>query len=409
MADNSRIEDLRRRVQKDPASIAFAQLAEECRRVGQYQESIDVCRAGLALHPGYLSARVTLGRALIEVDQLDEAQAELEVVLASASENLAAIRGLAEIFHRRGALADALKQYRVALTLARNDPDLERTVTELSRAIEPKPAEQVFDGLSFEQMADEFMKNLPPPPPPVAVAPVVETAPVEVASVVEAASIPEPSPAVVSYETPEALPSPEMDVAPPTVWEDTAFRHTSAVGPPPAAPEVATSEAPTVDLRPSVPDEGSDTVSDPVSDTVSDTVSDPVSDTVSDPVSDTTWETSSSTVSDLAVDAPSGHNGTAHNGTAHDLALVAGDTLIPSLHTSPEETASPVDWIGQQTEVPAVVLSESPLAEAADLTLTDEDATPPVEGASRSYAQATIAALDQWLDAIHVARADRRA
>src|SRR6187200_2715821 len=131
MIDNPRIDDLRRRVQKDPASIAFAQLAEEYRRAGRHADAVDVCRAGLALHPGYLSARVTLGRALIEVDQLDEAQAELEVVLASASENLAAIRGLAEIFHRRGALVEALKQYRAALALARNDPDLERTVTEL--------------------------------------------------------------------------------------------------------------------------------------------------------------------------------------------------------------------------------------------------------------------------------------
>jgi len=272
---------------------------------------------------------------------------------------------------------------------------------------------------------------LPPPPPPIALAPVVEAAPVEVAPVVEAASLPEPSPAVASYETPEALPSPELDPAAPAVWEDTAFRHTSAQGPPAAEPEVATSEAPTVDLRRSVPGTGSDpvseTVSDPVSDTVSDrvsdTVSDPVSDTVSDLVSDTvsvsdtasdtvpdaTWDASSSTVSDLAADAPSGHNGTAHNGTAHNLALIAVDTLIPSRQTSPKETASPVDRIGQQTEVPAVVLSESPLAAAADVTLIDEDAAPPVEGAGRSYAQATIAALDQWLDAIHVARADRRA
>src|SRR4026209_2566928 len=161
MSDHSRIDDLRRRVQKDPASIAFAQLAEECRRAGEYQESIDVCRAGLALHPGYLSARVTLGRALIEVDQLDEAQAELGVVLASASENLAAIRGLAEIFHRRGALVEALKQYRAALALARNYPDLERTVTELAREIEPKPATPVIDGLSFEEIASEFMAFAP--------------------------------------------------------------------------------------------------------------------------------------------------------------------------------------------------------------------------------------------------------
>ena len=74
MTDQSRIEDLRRRVQKDPASIAFAQLAEEYRRAGQLQDAVDVCRAGLAIHPGYLSARVTLGRALLELEQFDDAQ-----------------------------------------------------------------------------------------------------------------------------------------------------------------------------------------------------------------------------------------------------------------------------------------------------------------------------------------------
>src|SRR6202049_4660026 len=115
MADHSRLEDLRRRVQKDPASIAFAQLAEECRRAGGYQEAVDTCRAGLKIHPGYLSARVTLGRALLELGQLDEAQTELARVLASAPENLAAIRGLAEIYHRNGDLVQALAQYRAAL------------------------------------------------------------------------------------------------------------------------------------------------------------------------------------------------------------------------------------------------------------------------------------------------------
>jgi hypothetical protein len=218
----------------------------------------------------------------------------------------------------------------------------------------------------------------------------------------------------------EASPSPELDTASPSQWEEATFRHASAGDPPlPAAeeepsayagpnglssesvvdvpppadvmaewspselaaevaPEVAAAEASAADVWPSVSDGGSDTVSDPVSGTVSDPA--------------------------VAADAPSGHNG-----TAHDLTPVAVDTLIPSLHASPAETASPVDWIGQQPESPAVVLSESPLAAAADVALTDEDAAPPVEGAGRAYAQATIAALDQWLDAIHVARADRRA
>ena len=161
MADHQRLEDLRRRVQKDPASIAFAQLAEEFRRAGQCQESIDVCRAGLAIHPGYLSARVTLGRALLELNQLDEAESELGQVLASAPENLAAIRGMAEIHHRRGNLGEALAQYRAALLLARNDPDLEQTVSDLTRKLEPAGTSHSAGGLSFEQARHELSIHEP--------------------------------------------------------------------------------------------------------------------------------------------------------------------------------------------------------------------------------------------------------
>jgi tetratricopeptide (TPR) repeat protein len=160
MAENSRIDDLRRRVQKDPASIAFAQLAEECRRAGDCQEAVDACRAGLEIHPGYLSARVTLGRALVELGQLDEAQTELSRVLSNAPENLAAIRGLAEIYHRRGDLGQALAHYKTALLLARNDPDLEETIADLSRQVEPSgpvPA----GGLTMEHMQDELLRLAP--------------------------------------------------------------------------------------------------------------------------------------------------------------------------------------------------------------------------------------------------------
>src|SRR5262245_624233 len=102
MADSPRLEELKRRVQQDPASIAFAALAEEYRRSGRYEEAIAACTAGLQRHPSYLSAHVTLGRALIEVGRYDEAVEELQFVLRIAPENLAAIRGLADIQHRRG-------------------------------------------------------------------------------------------------------------------------------------------------------------------------------------------------------------------------------------------------------------------------------------------------------------------
>jgi tetratricopeptide (TPR) repeat protein len=117
MADNPRIEELKRRVQSDPASIAFAALAEEYRRAGQFEEAISTCQAGLQRHPAYLSAHVTLGRALIEVDRFDEAREELEYVLKIAPENLAAIRALAEIDHRRGDGAEE-QHYKAALDTA---------------------------------------------------------------------------------------------------------------------------------------------------------------------------------------------------------------------------------------------------------------------------------------------------
>jgi tetratricopeptide (TPR) repeat protein len=100
--DSPRIEELKRRVQSDPASIAFAALAEEYRRAERYEEAIETCKAGLVRHPSYLSAHVTLGRAFIEVGRLQDARQELEYVLKLAPENLAAIRGLAEIHHRMG-------------------------------------------------------------------------------------------------------------------------------------------------------------------------------------------------------------------------------------------------------------------------------------------------------------------
>ncbi len=157
--EHPRIDELGRRLQRDPASIAFAQLAEEHRRAGHYAEAVSVCRAGLAIHPTYLSARVTLGRALIEMNDLATAETELELVLQHAPENLAAIRGLAEIHHRRGELDKALTYYRSALGLARHDPDLEQTVEEIARSIAPPDAPAAEEGLSFEEVSAAFMAH----------------------------------------------------------------------------------------------------------------------------------------------------------------------------------------------------------------------------------------------------------
>jgi tetratricopeptide (TPR) repeat protein len=229
VADLHRIEDLRRRIQRDPASIAFAQLAEELRRAHEFEESVSVCRAGLEIHPEYLSARVTLGRALIELNQLDDAQSELERVLKSAPENLAALRGLGEIHQRRGEMREALAQYRAALALARNDPELEETVTRLSKEVEPQASAAASDLMSFDQIHHELLKLAPPPPP--RAASVSDDAPSPVPASDSSASV-EASDAALTAEDDAATipivardadPTPEEAAAPPVA--DPAHGH----------------------------------------------------------------------------------------------------------------------------------------------------------------------------------------
>ena len=135
MAESPRIEELRRRVANDPASIAFAQLAEEYRRSGDFEEAVRVCRTGLAQHPNYLSARVTLGRALIELQQFDEARTELDFVVHAAPDNLAAIRALAEIHQRREELDDIPKQVSGGATVVADEPPSPSPPPDYTRAL----------------------------------------------------------------------------------------------------------------------------------------------------------------------------------------------------------------------------------------------------------------------------------
>ncbi|MCR4375160.1 MAG: tetratricopeptide repeat protein [Acidobacteria bacterium] len=71
--------------------------AESFRRAGNPAAAVDMCRDALIRFPGHLSARVTLGWALLDLGKLSDAQQEFEAVRGQAPDNLAAIRGLAKL------------------------------------------------------------------------------------------------------------------------------------------------------------------------------------------------------------------------------------------------------------------------------------------------------------------------
>jgi hypothetical protein len=81
-------------------SAAFGAIAERFRRAGALEQAVSLCRDGLKKFPEHVSARVTLGWSLLDLGRYDEARIELEQVLRRAPDNLAAIRGLAELHDR---------------------------------------------------------------------------------------------------------------------------------------------------------------------------------------------------------------------------------------------------------------------------------------------------------------------
>ena len=131
MGETTRLDELKRRVEADPASIAFASLAEEYRRAARFDEAVEASRAGLRFHPTYVSARVTLGRSLMELALYDQAERELHVVARSTPDNLAARRALGDLYWRQGDLVAALEQLRLASGLAPGDGELSEMVREL--------------------------------------------------------------------------------------------------------------------------------------------------------------------------------------------------------------------------------------------------------------------------------------
>jgi tetratricopeptide (TPR) repeat protein len=173
---DSRIDDLRRRIERDPGSRLFAQLAEEHRKAGNHAEAIRVAREGLVLHPAYPSARLTLGRALLDSGDPAGARAELEAALRDAPDNILASRFLGLALEKIGDLEGSLVQLEKTLRMAPGDRQLESQIQSVqarlgARAGPPgAPGSTVrMRGLGGEAAAAQ--RAVPPPLPPPGSAP----------------------------------------------------------------------------------------------------------------------------------------------------------------------------------------------------------------------------------------------
>ena len=143
MDENPRITELRKKLEKDPGSRLFAQLAEELRKDGKHTEAIEVARKGLEKHANYPSARLTLARALLDSGKPAEARPELEAIVKASPDNILASRLLGDALEDLGSLDAALKQFEQTLRLSPGDKALSEKIAELKARMAPPPTIEI--------------------------------------------------------------------------------------------------------------------------------------------------------------------------------------------------------------------------------------------------------------------------
>jgi tetratricopeptide (TPR) repeat protein len=122
---SARIEELRKKFDENPRRY-FAPLANEYRKVGDFDQAIFICQEYLPQQPGHMSGHIVFGQALFEAKRLPEAKTVFETALSLDPENLIALRHLADISRDLGDTAAAKTWYeRVLQADPRNDEVIE--------------------------------------------------------------------------------------------------------------------------------------------------------------------------------------------------------------------------------------------------------------------------------------------
>lgn len=117
------IEKLSEKLQKDPNSKLFFNLAEEYYKGGLVEEASAVIQAGLKIHPTYLSAKVLLGKIYADQNKTKEAREIFEQVLKVNPDNIIVNKRLALIYFNEKLMSEARKCCNQVLFFSSKDPD----------------------------------------------------------------------------------------------------------------------------------------------------------------------------------------------------------------------------------------------------------------------------------------------
>lgn len=140
----SEIAKLERLWRENRQGFTFAPLAEAYRKMKDPTRALEILAEGMAQRPDYIPASIVLGRCHLDLGDDAQAQHAFQHVLKLDSENVIALKALAEISERQGHLDDAAGHLRGLLEVDRSNDDarfhLARLETRIAEGEETSPA-----------------------------------------------------------------------------------------------------------------------------------------------------------------------------------------------------------------------------------------------------------------------------
>src|SRR5512141_2691818 len=138
----SRLEELKRLLQKDRTSRQCLAVAAEYRRHGKYRDAVITLERGLQLHSTSVAAHVALGRTYQQLDRLEDAIRALTNALRLYPEHLVANSQLAEVYLARRDKIEAIKKLKLYRGLKPGDRDVNDIIRQLEEEMSAAVAER---------------------------------------------------------------------------------------------------------------------------------------------------------------------------------------------------------------------------------------------------------------------------
>lgn len=172
---------LEERLEANPKSRSFLQLAEAYLEHGETGKALPLLVQGVEYYPYYLAARITLGQVQKKQGLLDDAIKNFEFVTRTIPDNLIAQKSLALLFFQQGETEKAKEALSLALGLSPNDAELLALQEKIDHPTDNLPDEQ-------GPVSDQIVASIPE------------------ATLLDSSSIEQPEPAEEEAPSPQTKP-----------------------------------------------------------------------------------------------------------------------------------------------------------------------------------------------------------